>query len=184
MATVQPIRDIQLIEKMEHYLKRRSLRNWAMFVLGINTGLRISDILPLKVKDVRGKQFLTIKEQKTGKHKTIRLTPKLILCIDEYTAGMDDEDYLFPSQKGGRPISRIQGYRILKDAAEALGIEYCGTHTLRKTFGFHFYKQFRDVATLQEIFNHSSPSITLRYIGITQNTINAMLEDFALGQVD
>lgn len=184
MSRVQPIRDINMVEKMEAYLKRQSLRNWMMFVTGINTGLRISDILPLQVKDVRNKTFLTIQERKTKKWKTVRLTPKLILAFDEYTAGMDDEDYLFPSQKTGRPISRIQAYRILRQAAEVLGIEYCATHTMRKTFGYHFYQQYKDVATLQEIFNHSSPSITLRYIGINQNTINAMMENFALGAVD
>lgn len=72
-------------------------------------------------------------------------------------------------------------YRILYDAADFLGRDDIGTHTIRKTFGYHNYKQFKDVAISQEIFNHSAPSITMRYIGIRQDEINESLADFRLG---
>ena len=85
---------------------------------------------------------------------------------------MDDEDYLFKSRKGNKPITRVQAYRILNDVAEKLGIEEVGTHTLRKTFGYWHYQHHKDVAILQEIFNHSAPSITLKYIGINKDMIN------------
>lgn len=79
-----------------------------------------------------------------------------------------------------RPITRIQAYRILNTAAEKVGLDEIGTHTLRKTFGYHYYQKTKDVVMLQTIFNHSAPSITLRYIGIQQDEIDKSLEDFSL----
>ncbi|WP_431808998.1 tyrosine-type recombinase/integrase [Lysinibacillus sphaericus] len=77
-------------------------------------------------------------------------------------------------------MSTAQAYRALQKAADALGRDDIGTHTMRKTFGYHHYKSNKDVATLQHIFNHSVPSITLKYIGITSDEINATMEDFPL----
>jgi len=68
----------------------------------------------------------------------------------------------------------------LKKAAEKLGIEKVGTHTLRKTFGYHHYQRNKDVAILQKLFNHSSPSITLEYIGISQDEQDQSMKDFYL----
>ena len=77
-------------------------------------------------------------------------------------------------------IGRVQAYRILNKAAAEVGLIEIGTHTLRKTFGYHFYKRYKDVALLQEIFNHSAPSITLRYIGINQDIIDEAVGGFHL----
>ena len=71
-------------------------------------------------------------------------------------------------------------YRILNQAARQVGLSDIGTHTLRKTFGYHFYQRTKDVALLQKVFNHSSPSITLRYIGIDQDVIDKAIEGFRL----
>ena len=79
-----------------------------------------------------------------------------------------------------RSITRIQAYRVLNEVAEQIGIDEVGTHTMRKTFGYHHYKQNKDVAILQDIFNHSAPSITLRYIGITDDIKDDTLKDFDL----
>lgn len=177
MNFVQPIRDPHMIQKMKETLKPRDS---FMFTLGINVGCRISDLLNLKVEDVRGRTHLVINEKKTGKMKRFLLNRKLQAIINDYTEGMDDGDWLFPSQVGGKPISRVQAYRTLNKAAEKVGLEDIGTHTLRKTFGYWFYKEHKDIAMLQEIFNHSSPSITLRYIGISQDYMDRALEDFCL----
>lgn len=185
MKFVQPIRDPAKIEEVKSLLKHSSYRDYFMFVLGINTGLRISDILPLKVKDVRNLDHITLVEKKTSKTKKknkerkFRINKELRVEIQEYTNGMADDDYLFPSQKGGH-IKRIRAYEILKEAGEHAGIGEIGTHTLRKTFGYHFYKRYKDVAVLQAIFGHSAPSITLRYIGISQDEIDNFLDDFNL----
>jgi len=154
---------------------------YLMFVIGINTGLRVSDVLNLTVGDVRGKTHVTISEKKTGKRKRFMINEKLRAEIDTYIAGADDLFFLVKSRKGmNRPVNRCQAYKVLNDAAKSLGIAEVGTHTMRKTFGYWHYKQHKDVAILQDIFNHSSPSITLRYIGIDDDVKDSTLRDFFL----
>lgn len=178
---VQPLRTIQEIEDMKYFLTRYcSARDCFMFVFGINTGLRVSDILPLKVKDVRGKKHVMIVERKTDKTKTFTIPRSLREEIEEYTRGMDPNDYLFPSRKKGGHISTTQAYRALVKAGKMMDRDDIGTHTMRKTFGYMYYKRTKDVAKLQEIFNHSSTKITKRYIGINQDEIDESLEDFSL----
>jgi len=135
-------------------------------------------MLSFKVKTVSG-PVLEYTESKTNKTKRLFINKQLRSDIEKYIEGMDPEDYLFPSRKGGR-ITRIQAYNILSDAGKAVGLEKIGTHTMRKTFGYHHYLKFKDVAILQQIFNHSSQSVTLRYIGIAQDEIDATLSDFYL----
>ena len=182
MKFVQPIRDKEKIYQIKNILKKQSYRNYFLFVLGINSGLRISDMLPLKVQDIKDKTHIIIKEKKTGKIKRFKINSSLHGEITEYIYGMNDYDYLFPSKKskGKEPIKRVQAYCILNSAARKIGLTEIGTHTLRKTFGYHFYKETKDVALLQNIFNHSAPSVTLRYIGINQDIIDKAIDNFSL----
>jgi integrase len=179
--TVEPIRDPEQIRQMKEILLHGSYRDYFLFVFGINSGLRISDILPLRVMDVKYTNQLRIREQKTGKVRKVQMPSTLKSEIEKYSASLADSDYLFPSRKGNKPISRIQAWKLINDAAKEIGIEgSIGTHTLRKTFGYHFYQRTKDVAMLQQILGHSAPSITLRYIGINDDMINASLECFSL----
>lgn len=179
-TTVQPIRSKVKIEEVKQILKERSKRDYFLFVMGINCGLRISDMLQLKVKDVLGKEYIRINEDKTDKPKRFKINAYLQSEIEAYAADMNSDGYLFPSRKGNKPITRVQAYRILNKVAEEVGLEEIGTHTLRKTFGYHFYKKTKDVAMLQDIFNHSAPSVTKRYIGISQDEIDQAIDDFSL----
>ena len=179
MEVVQPIRSKETIAQFKNILLHKSYRDYILFVIGINTGLRISDILQLKVGDVKG-SHIVITEKKTNKHKRFYINGQLRKELSKYIKGMNDNDYLFPSRKGNKPITRVQAYRILNDVAEKLGIDEVGTHTLRKTFGYWHYQQYKDVAILQDIFNHSSPSVTLRYIGITDDIKDKTIEGFYL----
>lgn len=181
MKEVQPIRSMKDILNMKETLNNGTYgeRNEMLFTFGINTGLRVSDILPLKVGDVRGKDKYTLTEQKTGKTKKINLKG-IKGQLDRFTEGKADDEFLFSSRKGGEPLTRIQAYRILNDAAAKCGLDEIGTHTMRKTFGYHHYQRNHDVAILQQLFNHSAPSITLRYIGIAQDEIDASMEGFSL----
>lgn len=130
---------------------------------------------------VRDTTHIRTREKKTSKAKRAFITAALREHIDQYIAGMDDDEHLFQSREGtNKPLSRSQAYRILNGAAKALGIDEVGTHTLRKTFGYHHYQQFKDVAVLQELFNHSAPSVTLRYIGIKQDEMDATMKEFSL----
>lgn len=178
---VQPLRSLEEIQRMKDSLLRYcSYRDYFLFCFGINVGLRISDMLPLRVQDVRGKTHIRIKEKKTGKPRTIYFNESLKEEVDKYTASMKPEELLFASRKGESHITPTQVYRMLQKAAEMAGIEHVGSRTLRKTFGHHHYKRHKDLSILQEIFSHSSPSITKRYIGIRQEEIEETLKDFSL----
>lgn len=182
MQYVQPIRNKNKIEEIKTILRENGTRDLLLFTMGINTGLRISDLLKLKITDVKGKSHVEIKEQKTGKMKRFPLLGNLQSTIDEYIRGKSDNEYLFKSRNGeNKPITRVMAYIILNEACRKAEItDNIGTHTLRKTFGYHHYQTFKDVAILQHLFNHSSPSITLRYIGITQDNIEQTLQQFEL----
>jgi integrase len=181
MNTVQPLRDKEQIEEMKTALLKRGYRDYMLFVIGINTGLRVSDILQLKVADVKNQSHIVLTEKKTGKPKRFMINSRLKDSIDKYIQGMNPGEYLFKSRRGtNTPISRVQAYRILNSAASEIGLKEVGTHTMRKSFGYWHYNQYKDVAMLQKLFNHSSPSVTLEYIGINQDMIDLTIEDFSL----
>jgi len=180
MNSVEPIRSKKLIKKMEKFLKSRSERNLLLFIFGTNSGLRISDILNLKIEDVKDKTHIELNEKKTGKKKKFPLNSKLKNMINSFIVNKENKEPLFMSKKK-KPMSRIQAYYIINDAARYVGIkDKIGTHTLRKTFGYHHYQKFKDIAILQTIFNHSNPAVTLRYIGINQDIIDKSYGNFEL----
>lgn len=187
---VEPLRTAEEISEMKWAIhrgnksipKRPELaeRDVLLFLTGINTGLRVNDLVRLKVRDVKENELFTMREGKTKKRREINVR-MLKKEIESFIAGKHPDNYLFQSQKGTNHLTTTQVYRILNDAADLLGRNDIGTHTMRKTFGYHHYQQFKDVAILQEIFNHAAPSITMRYIGIRQDEINESLSSFRLG---
>ena len=179
---IEPIRDIEKVEEFKRAAGSTGRRDYIMVLVGLNTGLRISDILQIKISDVRQKDSFYIVEKKTKKTRVVYLQTSMKNEIDEYIRhkNLSDSEYLFCSHRGSGPIDRIQAWRIIKAAADKCGLKNVGTHTLRKTFGYHHYKQYKDVAILQQIFNHSSPSVTLRYIGINEEEIQKNLMNFSL----
>lgn len=180
MNFVQPIRDPELIREIKRFLREKNHRNYMLFVTGINSGLRISDILQLRVSDTK-KAYFSLEERKTKKRKRIEITPGLKKEFKEFVEGKEDHEFLFRSRKGiNKPIGRSMAYKILREAAEYVSLDDIGTHTLRKTFGYHFYKRYGNVALLQKIFNHSDPKITLTYIGIDQDEMDKAMKNFKI----
>ena len=186
MHTVEPIKSRKTIDDIRAILKAQCLRNELLFTFGINSGLRISDILKIRVKDVvyntgKVKSQICVTEQKTGKEKVFPLSGVIVQDIKRFlkeTPGLEPDDFLIKSQKsanGGR-LSRTQAYRIINQAARKAGIDTTlhpiGTHTLRKTFGYYAYKKTDDITVIQKLMNHSTPEMTLNYIGITQEVLN------------
>lgn len=181
LNTVQPIRDKATIKDISEYLRYESERNYVMFMFGIYSGLRISDILKLRVRDVRNKKYIYMREKKTGKEKRFIINKNLKQIVDSYINGKKDYEYLFRNNndKCNKAISRQQAYNILSEAGKKFGLDSIGTHTLRKTFGYHFYQQTHDAVTLMEIFNHADISITLRYIGINQDNKDKLMSELS-----
>src|SRR5690625_2252159 len=181
VENVQPLRTGEEIKNMREALAQTNAkdRNLLLFNIGINTGLRIGDIVKLRIEDVKGRSSIVIREGKTKKARTVYLNA-IMAEIADYLADKESEGWLFPSRKGDKHITTTQAYRILAGAGERCGYDYVGSHTLRKTFGYHYYQRTKDVATLMEIFNHSDQATTKRYIGIRDDEIKDSLKDFRL----
>ena len=158
-------------------------RNYMLFLVGINTALRFSDLCLLTVNKVKN-NYIYQREKKTHKEN------KIVLHSDIYKEVMDyikrnnlyDTDYLFSSAKGvNKPLTRNAGYDIMQQLKKGCKIPYnIGTHTLRKTYGYWFYKETNNIVALQAILNHSNPSITLIYIGMQQKEVEEKRKGFVL----
>ena len=172
VKSVEPIKDKAVVNDIIDYLKLKSDRDAMLFTFGIYSGLRISDIIKLRVRDVRGRDRITVKETKTGKDKILRLNQELKKSIAAYVKDKKDYEFMFKSRNGiNRHISRQRAYSIIRDAGQSFGLEHIGTHTMRKTFGYHIYQETKDITLVQKLLNHSSPEITLAYIGMTQKAM-------------
>ena len=181
MEYVEPIRDKRDVWNVADYLKKKNEKYYILFVLGCYSGLRVSDILKLRVRDIRGRESVVIYEQKTKKRKSFPINREIRRDIEQYCKDKPASGYLIPADKApGHPVCRSYVYRMIREAGEYYGLDHLGTHTMRKTFGYHFYNQTGDVATLQRIFNHHDEKTTLRYIGIEQEHIDKVMEKFTL----
>ncbi len=179
---VQPLRTATEIQQFLHAVSvgRYSKRNRFLVLLGMNTGLRMSDIVRLRVADVKQIYNCTITEQKTGKKRLLYLA-SIREEVLTYIDGLSDSNYLFISNYG-RPLRVNSVYKIFQKAALQMHRQDIGTHTLRKTFGYHYYQQTHDIATLMILLNHSSESVTKRYLGIEELDIQNALKGFRLGK--
>ncbi|MFG6330047.1 MAG: tyrosine-type recombinase/integrase [Lachnospiraceae bacterium] len=178
MNSVEPIKDKAVVNDITDYLKLKNDRDALLFMFGIYTGLRISDIIKLRVRDVRGRDRITVKETKTGKDKIIKINHVLRKSIASYVQDKKDYEVLFKSRNGiNKPISRQQAYNIINSAGKHFGMECIGTHTMRKTFGYHIYQKTKDITLVQKLLNHSTPEFTLAYIGMTQKAMEDAVEN-------
>jgi len=176
MSATQPIRNKHQVRELAGYfLKRGEIRNHLLVVMGVHTALRISDLLRIKWEDVydfenqRVRESVSITEKKTGKSKLIALNKTIIAALSLCACAAKRGEYLIKSRNGGA-ISRIQAYRIIRAAAEALGFRSrVSCHSLRKTFGYHAWKSGVSPAVIMEIYNHSNFAVTRRYLGVTQD---------------
>ena len=175
-------------------------RNKAMFSVGINIGLRASDLTTLKVShffngDMKPKSEAYIVEVKTNKGRTIPIADEVINILTPYIKkyGLKGDDFIFPSQTirrvglnaGSRILQPRSWNTMITDGARSLGwnTELYGGHTIRKTFGYMTYMNavktgnepgYRALSVLCKIFGHSSEATTLRYIGLEQEEIQQL----------
>lgn len=181
MSTTQPIRNLTELELLKDYYLTVSpnLRNYALICTGINTALRISDIRLLKwenVYDFKEKRFrkhLSLTEQKTGKTNRIAMNQSLIQAFSMYMESLgrvSPDAYIFTGNGRTNPLSRSQAFRIIRDGARDLHLsQSVSCHSLRKTFGYHAWRNGVAPVVIMSIYNHSSFHITTRYLGIEQD---------------
>lgn len=180
MAATKPLKEAWQIAKVKKYfLSKGHIRDYALFTVGINTALRIGDVLSLRWRDVYDfdtdtfRSHIDIRERKTGKMNSVRLNKNALEALSRlkvFAAPADGDQFVFKSRKGlNRPISRIWAYSILTEVAQNLpDVEKFSCHSLRKTFGYHAWQSGAPSVLLMYIFNHSSFSITKHYLGIDQ----------------
>lgn len=185
MNLAQPIKKTRDLENFKNYYKeiKPNYRNRLLIILGLNTALRISDILSLKWNDTYDfekkeyKNHIIITEQKTGKMSQIYINSNVLDALKDSKEYLEQRNqiitsntYLFNHSNKNVPITRSQAFRIVKEAADYYSISgVISCHSLRKTFGYHAWKQGASPALLVTIFNHSSFNITKRYLGIEQD---------------
>ena len=192
MKVVEPIRDYSKIQAIKANLKRRCPRDYLLFVLGITSGLRISDILKLRVEDVRNKDgsirdVLRFVEKKTKKPRRLpfsKNTREALQYFFDKTGIFEYGRYLFTSNKtnGNKPLTGVRAWQLVNDWCYEVGINHSvGTHTLRKTAGYMMRTRGNiPIERISEILGHSNVKVTTRYIGVTDDEVEKSLRDFDL----
>ena len=193
MRIVEPIRDLNRIQRIKGNLKRKkNPRDLLLFTAGINLGLRISDLLRLKVEDVKDRKgdirdFIYITEQKTKKQRKIALNDGVREALQIYfdkTGIYDLDQYLFLNEKSrvNKPLTRVRAWQLINERCREVGIgERIGTHTLRKTLkGYQMRKKGIAIEIIQAILGHSSAKVTSRYIGISDDELEEVSKGFIL----
>ena len=180
MKIVEAIKDVKKIRRMQALiLNLGTCKEYAFVKVGLNTGLRVSDIIKLTWDDLEMNDnfiYIDLKEKKTGKSKRIKLNGELRQTLNELRELHPTDFWVFQSESNnanGHHWTRQTPYDFLNKFGKLAGITTrIGTHTLRKSFGYHNYKRGIDLSYLQKIFNHATPRQTLDYIGITQDEID------------
>ncbi len=167
---VSPIRDLKDIKAIKKLLADKP-RDLALFALGINTNLRASDMLSLTVGDVKClKQgdTLKLKEKKTGKLRQVTINAQVVKAVQGWLKVWKDHrdsDYLFVGKRGRLTVPTVTN--LVKSWCKAINLNYgnYGSHTLRKTWGYHQRVTFgAGLPELMIAFNHSSQRQTLDYL--------------------
>lgn len=189
---VEPIRSENQIKQIKGNLYRqKNPRDYLLFVFGINSGLRIGDILSLKLADVKDyngntKDYLTIKEQKTGKTRKVFFNKQIKEALNYYikkTGIFNLDQYLFTNEKSkeNKPITRVRAYQLINRWCKEVGLDCkVGGHTLRKTFGYHMRMQGVSIERISNLLNHRNIKVTFRYIGIDDDENKEVINSFGL----
>jgi integrase len=179
---VDPIRRPEDIAAIKQILSGTP-RDLLLFTMGINNGLRVGDLLRLKVKDVKSLkpgEFITIKENKTGKQNILMVNKSVHKALKDYLQKVhpEDDDYLFASRKTRAPLTIQAVNAMVKKWTKTIHLDHgnYGAHTLRKTFGFMQRTKYGvGFEVLARRFNHANPTTTMRYLGLTSDEVNEVL---------
>ena len=186
---VLPIKDSNILHEVQDTLLnnfRYGRRNYTIFQVGKATLLRVSDVLALRRNEIFNddgtiKKNAYILDNKTDKPNTLYLKPvnqDLIDYLQWLNENKIQSDWLFPSIKHpDRHITEKQFYKIMAKTGDLLGINYLGTHTMRKTGAYRVYTQTNyNIGLVMSLLNHSSEAMTLKYLGLDQVSREQMLD--------
>lgn len=185
MNEVQAAKTTQQIDRIEHLLAERGQVYADVWRVGLNLALRISDLLSIKFSDVEGER-LELVEQKTGKRRIIKINTAARAVITRRKADNPQHVWLFQSDANRskslvKPLSREVVARVFKQVGEGRSVSlHLGTHSMRKTRGWIMYSKGVPLEKIAKTLNHSSPAVTMRYIGLEQADIDAGYDEFCI----
>lgn len=202
---VLPIKDSQMLSQVLATLRdnfKFGQRNYTIFQVGKATLLRVSDVISLKKADVfdeegevRRNAFIV--DKKTHKQNTLYLKPvekdlkRYARWLTNYQLAKPDcqvytSEWLFPSfQRPGHHITEHQYYKVMHKVGDLLGLNYLGTHTMRKTGAYRVYVQSNyNIGLVMKLLNHSSESMTLAYLGLDQQSREDLLDQIDFGGIN
>ena len=177
MNKVAPISDKNLINEIAEDLKKENFRNYILFMFGVCCGPRISEMICLRIVDVKNKDFVKIKATKNNKNLEVPIPKMLKKELKQYCKDKDATDYLFPSRQGGH-ITRQRASQIAKSIADKYDLEDFNTHSFRKTFARRLYETTKDLALVQMALGHQSVATTIKYLGLEQEYLHNKLNNF------
>jgi len=191
---VEGFQNLEMLKFFEDELLRKNELIYLVWKVSLNLALRVSDTLTITVTDAE--KYLKTgyylgKDQKTKKSNRVKLNDK---TREALRRGLElrneinnkENPYLFLSSsnrsiRSRKHISRIQVFRVYKEIVDYLNLDiHIATHTARKTWGLQVYKKTKNIALVMERLNHSSEKSTLKYLGITQEQMDRVVEEFNL----
>jgi site-specific recombinase XerD len=191
MKGMRPLTEKEIQKVSQAFSGRYDIRNRCMFILGVKTGMRISEMLSLNVEDVfekdRPVDVLSLRKQQVKGKKEARSIPlndaakdaiqELVSWLSWNMEELTEDTPLFPSQVGGDRITRIQAHRILKRAYEKSGLTgKLATHSMRKSFGTRIYQATKDIMVTKELLGHANVNTTQKYIGVGMDALRAAVD--------
>ncbi len=179
---VDPIHELKDIKSIKKLLFDHP-RDQLLFIMGINSGLRVQDLLGLRILDVKNKNVgerITIREKKTGKDNVLILNKEILSALNRFIPTIDSKEtaYLFKSRKGfNAPLTTYAVTMKIKRWTNAINLRgNYGAHTLRKTWTFHQRKTYGvSWEVIAKRLNHATPSVTRRYLGIQDEEVEEIL---------
>jgi len=195
MNFVEPIRSTKKIAQIKNLLRGQGrYRDLLLFTVGINTALRISDLLQLTIGDFVDedgvvRERFSIREEKRGKRQEVVINQSIREALEEYRraypdVGADPGNFVFFNTRKGdytQPISRKQAWKFISGICREVGLKgNFGTHSLRKTWGYHARMNGVDLALIMHKLNHSRLAYTKRYLGITDDELEAVVRKLNL----
>lgn len=186
MKEVEAVKSKDGIERVESLLLKHGNQDYAdVWKLGINIAFRISDLLDIEYSALdMGRRELTLIEGKTGKSRTVRLNNSALAIIERRRIAYPHDSYLFQShshrgRSSCKPLDRSTVARKFKEIGEITGIAL-STHSMRKTRGYMMHSAGVAIEQISRVLNHSSPAITMSYIGLTKEATLQTYDDFEL----
>ena len=171
----KPIKSRDIIEKIKQkYLENNNQRDLLIFLISINTGAKLVELLKLKVADVKYGEPQIFKD-----NKKCHFNQEIRNLIKQVVKNRADEEPLFKTVNG-KFLDRIQVYRNFKEICKELGLEEYSATSWRKTFGYHYYKQYGDLTFLQWMFNQTNVEETLKFIDVDMDLSSRFQSEFSL----